>query len=79
MAERHDTRRLAQSIFDRTREIKRRYPNVAGKINRLERDIRQRMEQIHEQVKLLPKEERDLVTIFIINGLQRTCEEVFIE
>lgn len=79
MGTKPDTRRLAQNIFDRVKEIKRRNPELAKKINAVEKDIRERMDQIRKEIKRFPKEDRDLVTIFVINGLQRTCEEIFLE
>jgi len=70
---------MAVSIFERVREIKRGNPAIARSIDRLETEIRQRLEEIRKQISRLDKKDRDLVTILVINGLHRTADEVLIE
>ena len=73
-----DISTMALSIFDKVRDIKRRNPHVARNIDRVEREIRQRLDEIHRQIQKLDKKDRDLVTILVINGLHRTADEVLI-
>jgi hypothetical protein len=70
---------LAVSLFDKVRTIKGNHPGVARQIDRLEREVRERLESIREQIAKLNRQERELVTVLVINGLHRTADEVLIE
>ncbi len=71
---------MALSIFDKVREIKKKYTAQSRHIDRFEREIRERLESIRTQVnKIADKRDRDLVTILVINGLHRTADEVLID
>lgn len=70
---------IATSIFDRIREIKRRYPDVSRDIDRLELEIRQRLIEIRKRISRLDRRDRDLVTVMVIHGLERSAEEVLVE
>ena len=70
---------LAVSLFDKVRTIKSNHPGVARQIDRLEREVRERLESIREQIVKLNRQERELVTVLVINGLHRTADEVLIE
>lgn len=74
-----DITQMAVSIFGRVRDIKRGNPAVAGAIDKLEAEIRERLEGIKRQIARLDRRDRDLVTILVINGLHRTADEVLIE
>lgn len=70
---------MAASIFEKVREIKAQRPDVARRIDRLEREIRERLTAIRREIDRLDRHDRDLVTIMVINGLQRTAEEVLVD
>ncbi|HZL72082.1 MAG TPA: hypothetical protein VFC86_06465 [Planctomycetota bacterium] len=70
---------LAVSLFDKVRTIKSNHPGVARQIDRLEREVRERLESIRGQIAKLNRQERELVTVLVINGLHRTADEVLIE
>jgi len=70
---------LAVSLFDKVRSIKNSNPAVARNIDRLEREIRERLESIQAQIAKLNKHDRELVTVLVINGLHRTADEILIE
>jgi hypothetical protein len=70
---------LAVSLFDKVRTIKNSNPAVARAIDRLEREIRERLESIRGQIAKLNKHDRELVTVLVINGLHRTADEILIE
>ena len=70
---------LAVSLFDKVRSIKNSNPAVARNIDRLEREIRDRLESIQAQIAKLNKHDRELVTVLVINGLHRTADEILIE
>lgn len=70
---------MAVSIFQKVRDVKRGNPTVSRRIDGLEREIRERLQSIKREIARLDKKDRDLVTILVINGLQRTAEEVLIE
>lgn len=70
---------MAASIFDQVREVKSSNPAVARRIDRIEREIRDRIRSIRTEIGRLDVRDRDLVTIMVINGLQRTAEEELID
>ncbi|HKS15684.1 MAG TPA: hypothetical protein VJU16_00065 [Planctomycetota bacterium] len=70
---------LAVSIFDKVKTIKSNHPGVARQIDRLETEIRERLDSIREQIAKLNRHDRELVTVLVINGLHRTADEVLIE
>jgi len=70
---------LAVSLFDKVRTIKNNHPGVARQIDRLEREVRERLESMREQIAKLNRHDRELVTVLVINGLHRTADEVLIE
>lgn len=74
-----DITQMAVSIFERVREIKHGHPAIAKAIDLLEAEIRERLVQIRRQIGKLERQDRDLVTILVINGLHRTADEVLIE
>lgn len=69
---------MALSIFGKVREIKRANPGISRKIDRMEAEIRERLEVIHGEIGKLDKRDRDLVTILVINGIHRSTEEVLV-
>ncbi|HEY3227468.1 MAG TPA: hypothetical protein VGK61_10800 [Planctomycetota bacterium] len=70
---------LAVSLFDKVRSIKSSHPSVARQIDRLEREIRERLESVRVQIAKLNRHDRELVTVLVINGLHRTADEILIE
>ncbi len=70
---------LAVSLFDKVRTIKGKHPGIARQIDRLEREVRDRLEGIRAQIAKLNRHDRELVTVLVINGLHRTAEEVLID
>ena len=78
-AKQADISYLAVSLFDKVRDIKSDHPAVAKRIDALESEIRERLESIRAQIAKLSKQDRELVTVLVINGLHRTADEVLIE
>lgn len=74
-----DIHEIAASIFDRVRDIKRRHPGVSKEIDRVELEIRNCLAEIRKQISRLDKRDRDLVTVMVIHGLERSAEEVLVE
>jgi hypothetical protein len=70
---------MALSIFQRVSDIKHSHPESARKIDRAEKEIRDRLMEIKKQIDLLDKKDRDLVTILVINGIHRTTDEVLVD
>ena len=70
---------LAISIFSKVRDIKKSHPEVSKKIDRLEKEIRERLVDIKGEISKLESHDRDLVKILVINGLHRTADEVLID
>ncbi|MFN7182158.1 MAG: hypothetical protein ACK4NF_05725 [Planctomycetota bacterium] len=67
------------SIFDKVKMIKQANPDVSKKIDLLEKEIREKMYEIKNYIKQLNKEDQDLVTVLVIQGIHRTADEVFID
>lgn len=76
-AEGQDIAQMAKAIFDRVREIKQGNPDVARKIDEQERIVRHALHEIRRQIDLLDKQERDLVSLLVVQGIQKTTEDVF--
>jgi len=74
-----DISQMAISIFEKVRSIKRHNPAIARTIDRLEAEIRDRLETIRKLIGKLDRRDRDLVTILVINGLHRTADEVLVD
>lgn len=74
-----DISRMAVSIFEKVKDIKKHNPDVARTIDRLEAEIRERLVEIHKQIGRLDRRDRDLVTVLVINGLHRTADEVLVD
>lgn len=75
-----DISQMAMSIFDKVRAIKRAHPAVSRSIDGAEREIRDKLAEIRAQIdRLEHKEDRDLVTVLVINGIHRTTDEVLVE
>lgn len=74
-----DVRNMALSIFDKVKDIKRSNPDVARSIDKVEREIRDRLVTIKGSISKLDKRDRDLVTVLVINGIHRTTDEVLVD
>lgn len=74
-----DISEMAVSIFEKVKDIKKRNPEVARAIDRLETEIRDRIQQIQKQIRRLDRRDQDLVTVLVINGLHRTADEVLVD
>lgn len=67
------------SIFEKVKAIKQANPEISKRIDLLEKEIRDKMYEIKEQIKKLNKEDQDLVTVLVIQGIHRAADEVFID
>ncbi len=74
-----DISSLASSLFEKVRDIKSTHPQVARKIDALELEIRERLEEIRRQIGKLGKPDQELVKVLVINGLYRTADEVLLD
>lgn len=74
----NDIAMIATSLFEKVKAIKRTHPDQSRVIDRLEKEIRDRLIAIRQQIDSFDRKEKDLVTILVINGLHRTAEEVLI-
>lgn len=67
------------SIFEKVKAIKQANPEISKRIDLLEKEIRDKMYEIKEQIEKLNKEDQDLVTVLVIQGIHRAADEVFID
>ncbi len=81
MIEREKENQLKEvlSIFDKVKVIKQQNPEISKSIDKLEKEIREKMYEIKNYIKQLNKEDQDLVTVLVIQGIHRTADEVFID
>ncbi len=70
-----DIAEMAKAIFERVRLIKKSHPEVARRIDEQEKGIRDRLAEIKKQIALLDRHEQDLVTLLVIQGLNKAAEE----
>lgn len=73
-----DLAKMAQDIFGRIKEIKSSHPKISRRVDDQEQMIRKNLFKIRKEIDKLPPRERELVTVMVINGLQRTAEEILI-
>ena len=73
-----DISQMAISLFEKVKEVKQSHPEITKNIDKYEKEIRERLHLIKQEINKLDKRERDLVTILVINGLHRTADEVLI-
>lgn len=74
-----DIAEMAKAIFERVREIKKTRPDVARRVDELELEIRDRLNEIKRQIGMLDKHEQDLVTLLVVQGINKMTEELLIE
>lgn len=74
-----DVADMAASIFQQVRQIKQEHPEIGRKVDALELEIRDRIEEIQETISDLNSREQELVTVFVMNGINRTAEEILLE
>lgn len=71
---------MALSIFDRVRRIKERDTASSRRIDALEKEIRDRMVEIRKLIDgIEAPEDRELVSVLVINGIKRTADEVLVD
>ncbi|MCA8918332.1 MAG: hypothetical protein KDB32_04585 [Planctomycetes bacterium] len=70
---------MVTQLFDRVRLIKRNHPDESRKIDALETEIRDRLMKIKDTVDEFPHLERELITVLVINGVHRMCDEILID
>ncbi len=79
MDENAPTPGMVTRLFDRVRAIKRRHPEHSRRVDGLEAEIRDRLMAIKDTVDEFPPNERELVTVLVINGIHKMCDEILID
>lgn len=70
---------MVTRIFDRVRQIKRAHPEHSRRVDALEGEIRDRLMQIKDTIDEFPHMERELITVLVINGIHKMCDEILID
>ena len=65
-------------IFLRVRQIKEHNSNLAAEIDMNEWYLKQYMKNIRTVINQLPEDDRELVTILVINGVQTMIEDILV-
>jgi hypothetical protein len=66
-------------MFDRVRLIKRKHPDISRRIDGLEGEIREKLMAIKDAIDEFPSMEKELVTVLVINGVHKMCDEILID
>jgi hypothetical protein len=69
---------MATRIFSRVRQLKRTHPEPSRRVDALEDEIRDRIRALRDTIAEFPKLERDLVTVLVINGIHKMCDEILV-
>ncbi len=70
---------MVTRIFDRVRQIKRSHPELSRRVDTLEAEIRDRLMSIKDSIDDFPRMERELITVLVINGIHKMCDEILID
>ncbi len=70
---------LVTAMFDRVRLIKRKHPDISRRIDGLENEIREKLMSIKDAIDEFPNMEKELVTVLVINGVHKMCDEILID
>lgn len=70
---------MVTRIFDRVRQIKMRHPEQSRHIDALESEIRDMLMRIKDSIDEFPKNDRGLITVLVINGVHKMCDEILID
>ncbi|MBX3461525.1 MAG: hypothetical protein KF696_16390 [Planctomycetes bacterium] len=70
---------MVTRIFDRVRQIKRSHPELSRRVDALELEIRDRLMSIKDTIDEFPQMERELITVLVINGVHKMCDEILID
>ncbi len=70
---------LVTAMFDRVRLIKRKHPDISKRIDAHEGLIRETLMQIKDAIDEFPAMEKELITVLVINGIHKMCDEILID
>jgi hypothetical protein len=70
---------LVTAMFDRVLLIKRKHPDISRRIDGLENEIREKLMSIKDAIDEFPSMEKELVTVLVINGIHKMCDEILID
>jgi hypothetical protein len=70
---------MVTKLFDRVRIIKHHHPELSRRIDALETEIRDRLMSIKDTIDEFPPVERELITVLVINGVHKMCDEILID
>jgi predicted transcriptional regulator len=70
---------MVTRVFDRVRQIKRAHPELSRRVDTLEAEIRDRLMSIKDAIDDFPRMERELITVLVINGIHKMCDEILID
>jgi hypothetical protein len=70
---------MVTRIFDRVRQIKRSHPELSRRVDTMEGEIRDRLMSIKDTIDEFPRMERELITVLVINGVHKMCDEILID
>ncbi|MBK9974932.1 MAG: hypothetical protein IPP14_09180 [Planctomycetes bacterium] len=70
---------MVTRIFDRVRQVKMKFPELARRVDSQEAKIRDCMMTIRDTLDDFPTEERELITVLVINGIHKMCDEILID
>ena len=79
MIEEGKTERIVLAHAEEIYRIKKKYPKVSKEIDQFCKNVQQSLKELdHEIQDIDQREDRDLVTVLVINGIHRMTDEIFL-
>jgi DNA-binding ferritin-like protein (Dps family) len=73
------TQRIALSLLNNIIEIQKKNPDLHGRVDKLQKDLAAKMEEMRAELLSLGERDRELMTVSIINFIHETADEIFLD
>lgn len=73
------TARIALSLLNNIIEIQKKNPDLSKRVDKLQKDLAAKMEEMRAELTSLDERERELMTVSIINFVHEKADEIFLD
>ena len=73
------TARIALSLLKKVIDIQKQNPDMTKRVDKLQKDLVAKMEEILAELMSLDPHERELMTVSIINFIHEKSDDIFLE
>ncbi len=73
------TAKIALSLLNNIIEIQKRNPEVSKRVDKLQKDLTAKMEELRAELLGLDERDRELMTVTIINFVHEKADEIFLD